>query len=120
MGKIMTLKEMAFVNDTDELKNALKNSICEFVYTKKDGSRRTAFGTTNSSVLDSMGITNTFTPGISDPRKEGLKRAGYISYYDFEKKGWRNCQVRNSEDVDLIASYETMADLKKAHPALMV
>lgn len=120
MGKIMTLEEMAFVNDTEELRNALKNNICEFIYTKKDGSRRTAFGTTNSSVLSSIGITSTYSSGVSDARREGLKNAGYISYYDLEKKGWRNCQARNNTDVDLVASYETISDLKKAHPALMV
>lgn len=122
MVHILKLNEMAFVRDVEELQSALRTSICEFVYTKKDGSRRTAFGTTNKSIISSVGgnLPVGYQDDATIARREGLKNAGYISYYDLEKKHWRNCRVNGPDDVDLISSYADIKEFISAHPAFNI
>lgn len=122
MVRILKLDEMAFVRDVEELQSALRTSICEFVYTKKDGSRRTAFGTKNQSIISSVGgnLPSGYQDDATIARREGLNNAGYISYYDLEKKHWRNCRVNGPDDVDLISSYSDIQDFIAAHPAFNI
>ena len=122
MVHILKLNEMAFVRDVEELQSALRTSICEFVYTKKDGSRRTAFGTKNQSIISSVGgnLPVGYQDDATIARREGIKNAGYISYYDLEKKHWRNCRVNGPDDVDLISSYADIQDFIAAHPAFNI
>jgi hypothetical protein len=63
------------------LKEQMKKGIVTFSYLKNDGSVRVAHGTTN---LTAAGVTHQFT---GEPSK--VKGAGYTSYYDTDKKGWR-------------------------------
>lgn len=65
-----------------DIKKELKKGIVTFSYTKKDGSIRIAKGTTNNSTLISEGAT-------SKGGENKVANAGYTSYYDIEKKGWR-------------------------------
>lgn len=63
-----------------DLRNALKNGIVTFQYMKKNGTIRTAKGTTQTSTIEE---NYSFKGG------EGPSRHGYTSYWDVEKEDWR-------------------------------
>ena len=63
-----------------DLHNALKNGIVTFQYMKKNGTIRTAKGTTQTSTIEE---NYSFKGG------EGPSRYGYTSYWDVEKGDWR-------------------------------
>ena len=62
------------------LREELKKGVVTFQYMKKDGSIRTAKGTTNVGVIEE---NYTFKGG------EGPSRHGYVSYWDMDKGDWR-------------------------------
>lgn len=64
----------------ENLKKALKSGVVKFQYHKKDGSVRTATGTTNR---------NTLSENYSFRGGEGPSRYGYTSYWDVDKGDWR-------------------------------
>lgn len=66
--------------EVKNIKESLKNGIVTFKFFKKDGSIRTAKGTTKLSTIEEMYY---FKGG------EGPSRFGYISYWDMDKKDWR-------------------------------
>lgn len=66
--------------EVKNLKDALKKGIVTFQYKKKDGTIRTAKGTTN---------TTTINDNYSFKGGEGPERYGYTSYWDIEKGDWR-------------------------------
>ena len=66
--------------DVLELKKSLKKGIVTFQYKKKDGTIRTAKGTTNVSIIEDNYI---YKGG------EGPSRYGYTSYWDVDKNDWR-------------------------------
>lgn len=67
---------------TMNIKEALKNGVVTFSYTKKDGSVRVAKGTTKNTTLMAKGVQ-------SKGGENKVAAAGYTSYYDIDKKGWR-------------------------------
>ena len=64
----------------DLLKEKLRNGVAHFLYIKKDGSLREAFGTTNAAVAAKYTNGN----GIS---REYFKTT---AYFDIEKGEWRS------------------------------
>ena len=66
--------------DVLKLKKSLKKGIVTFQYQKKDGTIRTAKGTTNVSIIED---NYTYKGG------EGPSRYGYTSYWDVDKNDWR-------------------------------
>lgn len=62
-----------------ELRKMLKEGTVKFLFTKKDGSVRTAVGTMKDSL-----ITKKPGGGICYP-----KEVGYSLYFDLEKDNWR-------------------------------
>lgn len=68
---------------TAEIKKALNNGVVTFSYTKKDGSTRIARGTTKHTTIVAEGAQ-------SRGGENKVASAGYTSYYDLDKKGWRS------------------------------
>ena len=64
----------------ENLKNSLKERVVKFQFKKKNGTIRTAYGTTNRDVLES---NYNFKGG------DGPSKHGYTSYWDVEKSDWR-------------------------------
>ena len=64
----------------ENLKKSLKEGVVTFQFKKKDGSIRTATGTTNKGTLE---YVYNFKGG------DGPSRYGYTSYWDVEKEDWR-------------------------------
>ena len=64
----------------NELKSKMKNGVAHFVFCKKNGELREAFGTINAALVEA---TTTGT---------GKSRENYATcaYYDCEKGGWRS------------------------------
>lgn len=77
MEKTTKTIDMSKVND---LHTALKNGVVTFQYRKKDGSIRTANGTTKSDIVKE---NYRFAGGT------GPKAYGFTSYWDVEKEDWR-------------------------------
>jgi len=68
---------------TIDIKKALHNGVVTFSYKKNDGTIRVAKGTTKHSTLVAEGAQ-------SKGGENKVARAGYTSYYDIEKQGWRS------------------------------
>lgn len=68
---------------TKNIKEALNNGVVTFSYTKKDGSVRVAKGTTKHTTLVAEGAQ-------SKGGDNKVASAGYTSYYDLDKRGWRS------------------------------
>lgn len=66
--------------DISKLKESFKKGVVTFQYRKKDGTIRTAKGTTNKSI-----ITCNYTPKGGN----GPSTYGYTSYWDVDKNDWR-------------------------------
>ena len=69
----------------ENLKKELRNGVAHFLYTKKDGTLREAFGTTNKSLVDKK------TCGY------GMSREFYATtaYFDIEAGDWRSFRWEN-------------------------
>lgn len=69
----------------EALKDKMRNGIARFVYQKKDGSYREAWGTTNRSLAEKYISGN------------GVTREAYATtaYFDVEAGGWRSFRWEN-------------------------
>lgn len=69
----------------ESAKRIMRSGICHFVYAKKDGTLREAWGTLNRSLLEKHVNGN------------GISREYYATtaYYDTEKNGWRSFRWEN-------------------------
>ena len=83
-------------NVADVLREKLHQGEVNFVFKKKDGSRRAAVGTTNPDLipLDLLGSQKTPEQSLEEQRSQGIVR-----YFDIEKEGWRSCKVENILEV---------------------
>ena len=70
------------------LKEKLKQGVYEFSYIKKDGSIRSARGTTN---LDILKQNNAEPKGTSEKQNSDLN----IRYYDLDSRGCRSFRIEN-------------------------
>lgn len=68
---------------TIDIKTALHNGVVTFTYKKNDGSIRLAKGTTKHETLVAEGAQ-------SKGGMNKVARAGFTSYYDIDKQGWRS------------------------------
>lgn len=69
--------------EINELKKELKNGVVKFYYTKKDGSRRDAIGTTDINEVSKL---NGYIPmGAPVTTKPNIVR-----YFDIERMDWRS------------------------------
>lgn len=66
-----------------KLRKAMRNGIVKFMYTKLDGSTRTAWGTLKENLLPA-------TQGTGRRANETL-----VTYYDTEKESYRSFKVAN-------------------------
>lgn len=66
-----------------KLKEALKKGIVKFMYTKLDGTVRTAWGTLKEGLIPE-------TKGTERKKNESL-----ITYYDNEKQAYRSLKIAN-------------------------
>jgi hypothetical protein len=68
--------------DKAEVKESLKLNIMKVVFTKKDGTERTLFGTTDTLVI----------PVKDQPKKGNTHKSNdnVQTIYDVENKGWRS------------------------------
>ena len=73
----------------DAFKETLKRGIVHFVYIKKDGTERQAFGTINGNILKANGISAAANNRIKNPSNN------VIVYYDMTSKAWRSCLKNN-------------------------
>ena len=69
----------------ESLKRQMKNGIAHFVFKKKDGTLREAWGTTNSS------LAKKHINGNGDSRE----RYATTAYFDVEKGNWRSFRWEN-------------------------
>lgn len=69
----------------ESLKRQMRNGVAHFIYQKKNGEIREAWGTTNAS------LAAKYTNGC------GLSRENYftMAYFDVEKSGWRSFRWEN-------------------------
>ena len=75
------------------LREKLQQGKTNFVFKKKDGSRRQAVGTLNFDIIPSED-----TQFKSDePREE---RDDQVTYYDLEKMAWRCCKTENILEIE--------------------
>lgn len=73
-----------------ELKTKLQSGEVNFTYTKKDGSTRTARGTTNLGII----------PESSHPQGGYTSPEGVVRYYDLNSDGWRSFIAENLVSID--------------------
>ena len=73
----------------DAFKETLKRGIVHFVYIKKDGTERQAFGTVNGNILKANKISAADNNRIKNPSNN------VIVYYDMTSKAWRSCLKTN-------------------------
>ena len=64
----------------ENLKESLKKGIVTFQYKKKNGTIRTATGTTQREAIES---------NYSFKGEDGPSKYGYTTYWDVEKEDWR-------------------------------
>lgn len=66
-----------------DIREALREGVIDFWYTKKDGSRRNASGTTSMDVIREM---DGYEPmGVKENQDENL-----VNYFDTERGDWRS------------------------------
>lgn len=71
------------------MRKTLYSGIVHFIFMKKDGSERQAFGTTNPDVLESNGIQ--LTPSNTEYAKSPMQ----VRYFDLTSRGWRSFVIDN-------------------------
>jgi len=76
------------------LRTALKAGKTNFVFIKKDGSRRAAVGTLN---LDDVPEAD---KQFKHSESERVERPDQTSYYDLEKSDWRCCKFDSVVEIE--------------------
>lgn len=76
------------------LRTALKAGKTNFVFIKKDGSRRAAVGTLN---LDDVPDAD---KQFKHSESERVERPDQTSYYDLEKSDWRCCKFDSVVEIE--------------------
>lgn len=75
------------------LREKLQQGKTNFVFKKKDGSKRNAIGTLNFDLIPSEDTQFK----TDEPREE---RQDQVTYYDLEKLAWRCCKTENILSID--------------------
>ena len=75
------------------LREKLQQGKTNFVFKKKDGSRRQAVGTLNFDL-----IPEEDTQFKSEEQRE--ERQDQVTYYDIEKMAWRCCKTENILEIE--------------------
>lgn len=75
-------------NAAAALREKLQQGKTNFVFKKKDGSRREAVGTLNFDIIPAED-----TQFKSEEQRE--ERTDQVTYYDLEKMAWRCCKIEN-------------------------
>jgi hypothetical protein len=75
------------------LREKLQQGKTNFVFKKKDGSRRQAVGTLNFDLIP----TEDTQFKSDEPREE---RTDQVTYYDLEKMAWRCCKTENILEIE--------------------
>lgn len=70
--------------EVETLKERMRKEPTEFMYTKKDGSCRTAIGTLDPELIEKEGGVEALPKNVSTPAE------GTVPYFDLEKKAWRS------------------------------
>ena len=71
--------------DPSELRALLRCRVVQFAFKKKDGTLRTALGTTNLSSI----------PAERHPLGVRESSPSVVTFFDMEKRQWRSVSVRN-------------------------
>lgn len=79
------------------LREKLQQGKTNFVFRKKDGSKRNAVGTLNFDLIpkDDWPVT---ADDIDSDYKD--KNKGVVTYYDLEKMAWRCCKTENILEIE--------------------
>lgn len=77
-------------NNIEQLKKSLRAGKTRFIYTKKDGTEREAYGTTNLDIVPD----NAHPKGVAIDFPDDI-----IRYYDIDKEGWRSFREENFVDM---------------------
>ena len=75
------------------LREKLQQGKTNFVFKKKDGSKRNAIGTLNFDIIP----TEDTQFKSEQPREE---RDDQVTYYDIEKMAWRCCKTENILEIE--------------------
>ena len=82
--------------NSPDLKKALYEGIVNFEFIKKDGSLRTARGTTCPDLIP----TDNMPQGKRTPEQQAMYDRTTVAFYDIDKKAWRSMRI------DTIWSYQ--------------
>ena len=82
-------------NVADILREKLQQGGVNFVFKKKDGSRREAIGTTNLVVIPQDQWPKDMGAEIKAPKNESV-----VTYYDMEKLSWRSCRADSILEIE--------------------
>ena len=80
--------------NVNEFKEALRNNVVKFTFTKVDGTEREAIGTTRTSDL---------THHDAMPSGKWKSNPGVIAYFDLEKEGWRSCRENSIISFEIVS-----------------
>lgn len=94
-----------------EIIRELKNHYVKFIYYKKTGVKRTAYGTMKLSFIHRNYIFKGGNPGV-----EAAKRMGYIVYFDLKRGTFRMFHM--SRKVYLVKIYSRVKDIIAEKPAM--
>ena len=94
-----------------EIVRELKNHYVKFIYYKKTGVKRTAYGTMKKSFIHRNYIFKGGNPGV-----EAAKRMGYIVYFDLKRGTFRMFHM--SRKVYLVKIYSRVKDIIQDKPVM--
>ena len=77
------------------LREKLLTETVNFVFRKKDGSRRAAVGTTNLVVIPQDQWPKDMGAEIKAPKNDSV-----VTYYDMEKLSWRSCRADSILEIE--------------------
>lgn len=103
-------EKMTYTRKT--IKEALRTSFVVFEYIKRDGSRRTAYGT----LIDSY-IRQHWKPKGGSYSIEVCKALGYIQYWDLERNNFRQFRIKDS-GVNIVETFSSYSQIVSAYPIL--
>lgn len=78
----------------DELKKRMKDEVTHFIFKKKDGTVRQAYGTRVSEVIVR------YEGAMLPPEKQRQCTGSTFPYFDIEKQAWRSFRVESLMDID--------------------
>lgn len=87
-----------------EITRELKNHYIKFIYYKKTGEKRTAYGTMKKSFIDKNYVFKGGNPGV-----EAAKKKGYIVYFDLKRGTFRMFNM--SRKVYMVKRYSRVKDI---------